>query len=433
MFFKVVNNLAEKQYLCIDLKSFYASVECVERGLDPMKTDLVVADPERTNKTICLAVSPSLKAKGVKNRCRVFEIPKNIDYIMAPPRMQKYIDYAAEIYGIYLEYIAPEDIHVYSIDEAFIDVTNYLWLYNMTAKELAIKLMNEIYTRVGVRATCGIGTNLYLCKIALDITAKHSPDFIGFLDEKKYIKTMWTHKPLTDFWRIGHGTAERLARYGIYTMGDIAHAPEDILYKWFGIDAELLIDHAWGRESTTIKDIKNYRAKSNCLSSGQVLMRDYTFMEARLIVKEMLDLLCLDMVSKNLITDSVSLYIGYSNSLNVSGAKGTANITKKTNADSLIIPAATALYDKIVNPEYPVRRINITCNRVTSDNGAEQLTVFDEDDTVKNKVIQETMLKIKGKYGKNSILKGINFEEAATTRERNQQIGGHKAGEQTTG
>lgn len=301
-----------------------------------MTTDLVVADPERGKGTICLAVSPSLKAKGVKNRCRVFEIPEGMEYIMAPPRMQKYIDYAAEIYGVYLDFIAPEDIHVYSIDEAFLDVTHYLWLYNMSSKELAIKLMDEVYKRVGVRATCGIGTNLYLCKIALDITAKKSPDFIGILNEKSYRETMWNHKPLTDFWRIGNGTAERLARYGINTMADIAHTPEDILYKWFGIDAELLIDHAWGRESTTMSDIKNYQAKSNCLSSGQVLMRDYTFLEARLIVKEMLDLLCLDMVSKKLITDSFSLYVGYSNTLGVSGAKGTAQTAKKTNADSLI-------------------------------------------------------------------------------------------------
>jgi len=416
----------ERQYLCIDLKSFYASVECVERGLDPMTTDLVVADPERSDKTICLAVSPSLKAKGVKNRCRVFEIPENIKYIMATPRMQKYIDYATEIYGIYLKYIAPKDIHVYSIDEAFIDVTHYLWLYGVTAKELAVILMDEIYKNVGVRATCGIGTNLYLCKIALDITAKNSPDFIGFLNEEKYKETMWNHKPITDFWRIGKGTAEHLARYGIFTMGDIVRTPEDILYKWFGIDAELLIDHAWGRESTTIEDIKNYRAKTNCISSGQVLMRDYLFSEARLIVKEMLDLICLDMVSKKLITDSVSLYIGYSNSLNVLGAKGTAQIAKKTNADSLIIPAVLSLYDKTVNPQYPVRRINITCNRVTADNGAEQLTLFDEIDTDKNRIIQETLLKIKSKHGKNSILKGMNFQEAATTRERNRQIGGHK-------
>ena len=428
-----MRKLTERQYLCIDLKSFYASVECVERGLDPMTTDLVVADPERGKGTICLAVSPSLKAKGVKNRCRVFEIPEGMEYIMAPPRMQKYIDYAAEIYGVYLDFIAPEDIHVYSIDEAFLDVTHYLWLYNMSSKELAIKLMDEVYKRVGVRATCGIGTNLYLCKIALDITAKKSPDFIGILNEKSYRETMWNHKPLTDFWRIGNGTAERLARYGINTMADIAHTPEDILYKWFGIDAELLIDHAWGRESTTMSDIKNYQAKSNCLSSGQVLMRDYTFLEARLIVKEMLDLLCLDMVSKKLITDSFSLYVGYSNTLGVSGAKGTAQTAKKTNADSLIIPAVISLYDRVVNPNYPVRRINITCNRVVADNGADQLTLFDEIDTDRNRRLQETMLKIKARYGKNSILKGMNFQDAATTRERNEQIGGHKANGQNQG
>lgn len=414
-------------YLCIDLKSFYASVECVERGLDPMTTDLVVADPEREKGTICLAITPSLKAKGVKNRCRVFEIPEGLDYIMAPPRMQKYIDYAAEIYAIYLEFIAPEDIHVYSIDEAFLDVTHYLALYKMTAEELAKKMMDEVYKRLGIRATCGIGTNLYLCKIALDITAKHSPDYIGFLDEESYIKTLWKHTPLTDFWRIGGRTAQRLAKYGILTMEDIAKAPEDMLYKWFGIDAELLIDHAWGRESTTIKDIKNYRAKSHCISSGQVLMRDYNYSEARLIVKEMLDLLCLDMVSKNLITDSITLYVGYSNTLDIPGVNGTANIIKKTNSDTLIIPAVISLYDHIVNPEYPVRRINLTCNRVTSCQEAEQLSLLDTDDTSKNRVLQETMLGIKAKFGKNAVLKGMNFNEAATTRERNNQIGGHKA------
>jgi len=392
-----------------------------------MNTDLVVADPERTDKTICLAVSPSLKAKGVKNRCRVFEIPKGLEYIIAPPRMQKYIDYAAEIYSVYLKYIAPEDIHVYSIDEAFLDVTHYLKLYKTSAKQLAQKIINDIYQKVGVVAACGIGTNLYLCKVALDITAKHSPDFIGILDEESYKKTMWNHKPLTDFWRIGAGTAERLAKYSIYTMGDIAHTPEDLLYKWFGIDAELLIDHAWGREPTTIEDIKLYRPKSNCLSSGQVLMRDYDFDEARLILKEMLDLLCLDMVDKKLITDSVSIYIGYSNSLNVPSARGTAQLSVKTNADSLVIPAVTALFDSIVNRKFPVRRINISANRVLPDSGAEQLSLFGDDtNTEKNRVIQETMLKIKAKHGKNSILKGMNFESSATTRERNRQIGGHK-------
>ena len=421
--------MGERQYLCIDLKSFYASVECVERGLDPMTTDLVVADPERTDKTICLAVSPSLKAKGVKNRCRVFEIPKDLSYITAPPRMQKYIDYAAEIYSIYLKYIAPEDIHVYSIDEAFLDVTNYLWLYDMTARELGSMLMNEIYKKIGVRAACGVGTNLYLCKIALDITAKHSPDFIGVLDEKSYISTMWEHKPLTDFWRIGRGIAERLYKYGIYTMGDIARTPEDFLYRWFGIDAELLIDHAWGRESTTMADIKGYKARSNCITSGQVLMRDYSFGEARLIIKEMLDLMCLDMVAKHLVTDSVTIFVGYSNALCLPAAKGTAKIAVKTNADSLIIPAVTALYDRVVDERFPVRRINIAFNRVSADTAAEQIGFFDSADTVRNRIIQETVIKIKSRHGKNAILKGMNLEEAATTRERNLQIGGHKSGE----
>ena len=424
-----MRELSEKQYLCIDLKSFYASVECVERGLDPMTTDLVVADPDRTDKTICLAVSPSLKAKGVKNRCRVFEIPKGMEYIIAPPRMQKYIDYAAEIYGVYLEYIAPEDIHVYSIDEAFLDVTNYLYLYKSDSRQLAKRIMGDVFKKVGVRAACGIGTNLYLCKVALDITAKHSADFIGFLDEELYKTTMWNHKPITDFWRIGKGTAERLSKYGIYTMGDIARTPEDILYKWFGIDAELLIDHAWGREPTTIEDIKSYKAKSNCLSSGQVLMRDYSFFEARLILKEMLDLLCLDMVDKKLVTDSISIYVGFSNSLCLPSARGTAHLAVKTNADSLVIPAVTALYDRIVDDKYPVRRINITANRVIEDTNAQQLSIFQQPDTEKNKIIQGTLLKIKSKYGKNAILKGINFEAAATTRERNRQIGGHKSGE----
>lgn len=421
--------MGKRQYLCIDLKSFYASVECVERGLDPMSTDLVVADPERTDKTICLAVSPSLKAKGVKNRCRVFEIPKGISYITSPPRMQKYIDYAARIYSIYLKYIAPEDIHVYSIDEAFLDVTNYLWLYDMSARELGSMLMEEIYKKIGVRAACGIGTNLYLCKIALDITAKHSPDFIGILDEQTYISTMWDHKPLTDFWRVGRGTAERLYKYGIYTMGDIARTPEDFLYRWFGIDAELLIDHAWGRESTTMADIKGYKARSNCITSGQVLMRDYSFNEARLIIKEMLDLMCLDMVAKKLVTDSVSICVGYSNSLCLPFAKGTAKIAAKTNADSLIIPAVTALYDRVVDERFPVRRINISFNRVSADTTAEQLNFFDSKDTERSRIIQETVLKIKARHGKNAILRGMNLEEAATTRKRNQQIGGHKSGE----
>lgn len=419
-----------RQYLCIDLKSFYASVECVERGLDPMTTNLVVADPERTDKTICLAVSPSMKALGVRNRCRVFEIPSNLDYIMAPPRMQKYIDYAADIYGVYLSHIASEDIHVYSIDEAFLDVTAYLPLYGLTAPQLARRIMDDIHEKVGVRATCGVGTNLYLAKVALDITAKHAPDFIGILDEESYRRTMWDHRPLTDFWRIGRGTARKLEQHGILTMRDITRVPEDTLYRWFGVDAELLIDHAWGREPTGIGDIKAYKSRTNCLTSGQVLMRDYSFDEGRLIVKEMMDQLCLDMAAKNIVTDSVSLYVGYSNSEHRPGAKGSAGLASASCADTLLIPAVTALYDRITDRQTPVRRISISCNRVVPDTGYEQLTLMEDPDRVdRARQLQTTLLNIKQRFGKNAILKGMNFEDAATGRERNRQIGGHKSGE----
>ena len=402
----------------------------MELGLDPMTTNLVVADPERGDKTICLAVSPSMKALGIRNRCRVFEIPKNIEYIMAEPRMQKYIDYSAEIYAVYLTYVSPDDIHVYSIDEAFLDVTHYLPLYKMTAKELAVKIMGDIADKIGVRATCGIGTNLYLAKIALDITAKHAEDFIGILDEESYIETMWDHRPLTDFWRIGKGTENRLAALGIHTMGDIARMPKDILYRTFGIDAELLIDHAWGREPTTIADIKAYHSKTNCLSSGQVLMRDYSFSEGELIVKEMTEQICLEMLDKDVVTKSVTLYVGYSNSLHMDSARGTASLATETNADTMLIPAVTALYRRIVDPAYPVRRINITCNNVVKDNGMYQYSLFDDPKVLEHdRKLQKTMLEIKKKYGKNSILKGMDLEEAATGRERNRQIGGHKSGE----
>ena len=415
-------------FLCIDLKSFYASVECVERGLDPMTTNLVVADAERTDKTICLAITPSMKKLGIKNRCRVFEIPAGVDYIMATPRMQKYIDYASIIYGIYLKYIAKEDIHVYSIDEAFLDVTNYLSLYRMDARELGQCIMDDIYQTLGVRSTCGIGTNLYLAKVALDITAKHSADFIGYLNEERYRKTLWDYKPLTDFWRIGGGTARRLATYGITTMRGIAESDEDFLYKIFGIDAELLIDHAWGREPVTIADIKNYKPKNNCLTSGQVLMHDYPFEDGKLVIKEMTDLLCLDLVEKKLVTSSLTLHVGYSNVLHREPAHGTTKLPVETNADSLIIPAMVQLYEKIVDRHTPIRRVNITCNRVVPEE-CRQYTFFEHPGELdRNRRIQEAVIHIKNKFGKNAILKGMNLQENATTRERNQQIGGHKSG-----
>lgn len=400
-----------------------------------MTAKLVVADPDRTEKTICLAITPAMKALGIPNRCRVFEIPKNVQYITAPPRMQKYIDYAAEIYGIYLKYISKDDIHVYSVDEAFLDVTHYLGTYQMTAKELAVKLMSEVFKETGIRAACGIGTNLYLAKIALDITAKRSPDFIGILNEETYRSTLWDHRPLTDFWRIGKGTAERLAKYGVITMRQIADADEDLLYKLFGVDAELLIDHAWGREPVTIADIKAYKPKINCLSSGQVLMRDYTFEEGRLIVREMTDLLCLDMADKGLVTSSISIHVGYSNALNAEPAKGTTSLGRETSADSVIIPAAVKLYERIVDPNKPVRRVNITCGNVIEEREqpCEQLSLFDaekdNESLEKNKRAQKAVLGIKKKFGKNAILKAMNYQDAATTRERNHQIGGHKSGE----
>lgn len=420
--------MAQRKYLCIDLKSFYASVECVERGLDSMTAKLIVADMERTDKTICLAVSPALKKLGVKNRCRVFEIPKNIDYIAAPPRMRKYIEYSADIYSIYLQYVSAEDIHVYSIDEVFMDVTHYLSLYRMTAVELAKKITEDVYLKTGIRATCGVGSNLYLAKIALDITAKHSPDFIGVLDEETYQKTLWTHKPLTDFWRIGRGTAERLARLGIYTMGDIAHSSEETLYRIFGIDAELLIDHAYGRESTTISDIKKYTSRTKSISSSQVLMRDYDSDEAKIVVKEMMDSLCMQLCKSDLLTSSVTLTVGYSNSLHLEMVRGTFKVGNATNSTNVLSKKIVKLFDEIVNPSFPVRRMGISCNNVVTESFV-QLDLFDiVENSDRDKVIQKTMLGIKSRYGKNSILRGMNFLEGATARERNAQIGGHKSG-----
>lgn len=420
-----------RTYLCIDLKSFYASVECAERGLDPMTTNLVVADPNRSEKTICLAVSPSMKALGVKNRCRVFEIPKGIEYITAPPRMKKYIDYAAKIYGVYLKYISKDDMHVYSIDEVFIDVTEYLGYYRLSPKEMAIMLMTKVFETVGVRAACGIGTNLYLCKIALDITAKHSADFIGTLDEESYRQTLWEHRPLTDFWRIGRGTEKKLNEHGLFTMRDIAQANEETLYRIFGIDAELLIDHAWGREPTTIADIKAYKPKTSCISSGQVLMRDYTRDEGRLIIREMLDLICLDMVEKNIAAHSVTLQIGYSNALHAAPAKGTVSFNPETSSDKIIIPQAVELYNRITDKDKLIKRINITCGNTVPDVGDRQMSFFDTDPEYyeKSKNLQKAIIAVKKKFGKNSMLKGMNLEAAGTTMERNLQIGGHKSGE----
>ena len=392
-----------------------------------MTTNLVVADPERHEGTICLAITPAMKALGVKNRCRVFQIPKNIDYIMAPPRMQKYIDYSAEIYGVYLKYISPEDIHVYSIDEVFMDVQPYMKRYNKTAKEIALMLMEEVREKVGVRATAGVGTNLYLTKIALDITAKHSPDFIGELDEESYKRTLWDHRPLTDFWRIGKATARTLESLGIRTMGQLAHADEDMLYKKFGVDAELMIDHAWGREPVKMEHIKKFHSKSTGITSGQVLMRDYTVDEAKLIVAEMIDAMCLDLAAKGKLTESVSLSIGYSRNSEKETSRGTAHFTDPTDSYPEIAEQVLKVYDRIVDRNCMVRRMNISCNNLKE--GNRQLTFADVLEENKDKKIQKAMLDIKNRFGKSAVFRARDLQEEATALDRNKQIGGHKSGE----
>lgn len=422
--------MEERTYLCIDLKSFYASVECVERGLDPMTTNLVVADPERSDKTICLAVSPSLKALGVKNRSRVFEIPSHINYITAPPRMQKYIDYSANIYGIYLRFIAPEDIFVYSIDEVFIDATSYLHRYNMKAKEFALFLMERVKSEIGVRATCGIGTNLYLAKIALDISAKHSPCFIGYLNEELFKETLWDHRPLTDFWRIGKGTARRLERYGIFTMRQIAYAPEDLLYREFGCDAELMIDHSYGREIVTIQDIQAYKPINNSISSGQVLMRDYSYSEALVVVKEMADTLSLELVRRKMIAATFSLSIGFAKSSGGGYFSSSTTIDNATNLNTTIRSILVKIYSSIPDKSLLIRRFMLNATNLVSENDKSiQLDLFvDKNEEDKKRKIAQAVLQIKDEYGKNAILKGMDYQEGATQRERNMQIGGHKSG-----
>ena len=415
-------------YLCIDLKSFYASVECTDRGLDPFTTNLVVADPSRTQKTICLAISPAMKKLGIRNRCRVFEIPENLEYIMAPPRMQRYIDVSADIYAIYLKYIAKEDIYPYSIDEVFMDVTDYLTMYQMSAAELAQVITEDVLKQTGITATCGIGTNMYLAKIALDITAKHIKGNVAFLDEDIYKKTLWNHRPITDFWRVGAGIAKRLERHGIYTMRDVAMAKEDVLYSLIGVDAELLIDHAWGKEPTTIADIKAYKPKHNSLTSGQVLCSERSHEEGKLIVKEMVDLLCLELVDKGLVTDSISIQVGFENKLELPPARGTTTLPVTTSSAKTMLPYVEQLYERIIPAHMGIRRVNMTFNNVI-DEAYQQYDLFiDPADLERERKMQRAMIDIKKKFGKNAILKGMNLEEGATTIERNEQIGGHKSG-----
>ena len=505
----------KKTYICIDLKSFYASVECVERGLDPLRTNLVVADKSRTEKTICLAVTPSLKRYGLSGRSRLFEVVQKVrdvnaerlrnsphrrftassfdsvfldsdpslklDYIVASPRMSHYMTVSSKIYDVYLRHVSHEDIFAYSIDEVFIDATAYLPVLKISGHEFAMRMIKDVLRETGITATAGIGTNLYLAKIAMDIMAKRMPADedgvrIAELDEYSYRKELWDHRPLTDFWRIGHGYSTKLEKVGLYTMGDIARCSlggsgkfhsEELLYKLFGVNAELLIDHAWGYEPTTIADVKSYKPESNSISSGQVLTVPYPSDKARLVVMEMTDLLVLDLVDKELLTDQIVLTIGYDveNLTNrdiaqsYSGeivtdrhgrqipkhAHGTANLPKYTSSTSLIMDAMTQLYDRIINKDLLVRRITVVANKVLPEGDSrtepvsEQLSFFDDIETktrreeeerkaeAREKKVQKAMLAIKKKHGKNAIVKGMNLEEGATAMERNAQVGGHKA------
>ncbi len=416
----------ERMYICIDLKSFYASCECVERGLDSMSTDLVVADPARGGGAICLAVSPSLKNKGVKNRCRLYEIPKGIDYIIAMPRMKLYMEYSAKIYSVYLKYISKDDIHVYSIDECFIDITDYMKIYGLSAREMARMLMDKVLKETGIYATAGIGTNLFLAKVALDITAKHSKDRLGYLDKKEFKNKIWHHRPITDIWNVGRGIAARLESHGVYDLAGVALMSEKTLYKEFGVNAEYLIDHANGEESCTIRDIHNYKSKSSSISNGQILFEDYNFNDAKIVLREMVDMLSLDLVDNNLFTNSISLTIGYSKDA-IRSSGGTKKLNEYTNSSKKLVKYFLDYFDSTVKRGYPIRKINIGFNNLTEDSGFTIDIMGESEEDKKEKDLQKTVIAIKKKYGKNAILKGTSLEEKATGQMRNKLIGGHNS------
>ena len=413
-------------YLCIDLKTFYASVECVERKLDPFKVDLVVADKEKGTGTICLAISPHMKKRGIKNRCRVFEIPKNVHPIFAKPRMKKYIEYSANIYKIYLKYLSKDDIHVYSIDEAFLDVTSYLNLYKISEIEIAKMIMNDILKTTGITATCGIGTNMYLAKIALDIISKHVNNNIGYLNEKLFKDKLWYHTPLSDFWGIGVKTEARLNKLHLLNMHDIAYANKQKLYKEFGIDAELLIDHSFGKETCTIKDIKNYKSKSNSISNSQILFKDYNYIQARIVLSEMTDSLINTLVEKKCYTDSVGFSIGYSNYV-IPSLKASCKISHKTNSYSTILDEVLKEYDYRINKNYMIRRVSVYFSNIDNKR-IKQLDIFNTVEIEeKDETLEIALKNIKSKYGNNSILRAISYEDDATAIIRNKLIGGHNA------
>lgn len=413
-------------YVCIDLKTFFASVECVERKLDPFKVDLIVADPSRGNGAICLAISPKMKSRGIKNRCRVWEIPKNIHPIVAKPRMKKYIEYSVRIYKVYLKYFDQNDIHVYSIDECFIDITAYISLYKKTPKEIAKMLIDAVYKETGITAAVGIGTNLYLTKIALDITAKHSKDNIGYLDEEIYKKELWHHIPLTDFWQIGKGIENRLLNLRLKDMYDVAHCEEAILYKEFGINAEYLIDHAKGKESCTIQDIKAYKPKSTSISNSQILFDDYSYENARKVLIEMVDNIILQLVSQKQYTSSIKVIIGYSKD-KIPPLTITIKLEQATSSYNIILNKVLEEYDFRINQYIPIRRIGICLGKL-EDKLIEQLDLFSVHEIKEKDLrIEMAMNEIKNKYGKNSILRGISYDKNATQMKRNCMVGGHNA------
>lgn len=421
--------MAEKQrtYFCIDMKSFYASVECAERGWNPFETNLVVADLTRGRNALCLAITPKMKTLGIKNRCRLSDIPKDVHYEVAPPRMALYIEYAADIYSMYLDYIAPEDIHVYSIDESFLDVTDYLPTYHMDAFAFAKFLMNEIANRYRIPSTAGIGTNMYLAKIALDITAKHAKEHIGYLDEETYRQTLWDHRPITDFWMIARGTANRLARYGVYDMRGITRLSPEILYKLFGKNAELLIDHAWGREPCLMSDIKGYKSKSKSVSFSQILPRDYTFEEARTVIHEMALNGSAELMRRHVITGNVNIFVGYTHDEHPP-TKGGMRLGVTTALASFITEAALELYDRTTDRNTLIRRLGIGFGDVC-DEGCEGYDLFTNFDEVeKEKTAQQAVIGLRERFGKNAVLNGINLMPEGTQRERNTFIGGHRAG-----
>lgn len=415
-------------YFCIDLKSFYASVECAERGYDPFSTNLVVADSSRGKGAICLAISPALKKLGVKNRCRLYEIPSNIKYEIVKPRMKKYMEKSIEIYSIYLKFFCSEDILVYSVDECFIDVTEYLNIYNIHVRDLVKKIIDEIYFSTGVTASAGIGTNLFLAKVALDVTAKYSKQNIGYLDNDLFKEMVWHYKPLTDIWGIGPGIAKRLEKMGITDLYGIATCDEQLLYREFGVNAELLIDHAKGIEPCTIKDVHHYKSKNNCLSNSQILFENYTPNEAIIVLKEMVEQMSLSLVEKDLITDSISLSIGYEDK-GTSSTGGMCKLNEYTNSYSILIENFLSLFNKFVKKDCLIRKISIGVNHVISQDYITFDIFLGSKKTIKENSFIKSIVEIKNKYGKNSIMKGVSYTDKATLRLRNKLIGGHNSGE----